>query len=119
MTPVVDDLDGGELARAYLANYARVPEYARSLRRQGLAAEIDAITAGWSAGKQHAAAAVSPAMLHSLVLPTDRESRLPLMEAYQAAGVTTVLLLPIVPTSDDNDPFASAQIILRAFARPA
>src|SRR5262249_30816125 len=41
--PVVTGVGGLERGRAYLAGYARVPDYERSLRMQGFDAEVDAI----------------------------------------------------------------------------
>ena len=67
--PTTRGVDGADRARAYVAAYARMPDYARSLRLQGFGDQVDAIAAGWVAGRERAKEAVSPAMVESLILP--------------------------------------------------
>ena len=108
--------DGRERARAYVARYARVPDYARSLRLQGFDDEVGAIVTGWAEGGKRAEQAVSPAMVESLILTSDREHGSILLEAFEAARVETALLLPIRSLEHDANAFEDAEMVLRTFA---
>src|SRR5262249_56401786 len=112
---VAPGADGPERARAYVANYARVPDYARSLRLQGFGEEVDAIAAAATEGAGPAPVA-SPAMAEALILTPDREDGPTALAAYEAAGVETILLLPLRSGASPASPFENAEMVLRTFA---
>lgn len=116
--PVVLGADGLERARASIASYARVPDYARSLRLQGFEDEVDAIVAGWMDGGDRAEQGVSPAMIASLILSPGGDGGQTTLAAFGAAGVETAVLLPIHPREADADAFANAERVLSTFAPP-
>ena len=103
-------------ARASIASYARVPDYARSLRLQGFARELDAIAEGWAGGRERAVAAVSPSMVDSLVMSPEPSQGRTMLAAFEAAGVETAVLLPGRSPRPDAYPLESAETVLRAFA---
>jgi probable F420-dependent oxidoreductase len=105
-----------ERARAYVAHYARVPDYARSLRLQGFGDEVDAIAAGWVEGRKQAEQIVSPTMVKSMILTSDLEEGPISLEAFEAAGVETALLLPIPSLEHEASALENAEMVLRAFA---
>jgi probable F420-dependent oxidoreductase len=105
-----------EVARASIASYARVPDYARSLRVQGFGDEVDAIAVAWAAGRERALEAVSASMAESLILPPGRERARTLLDAFEASGVETAVLLPLQPLQPDAGPFANAERVLRTLA---
>jgi probable F420-dependent oxidoreductase len=113
--PVTATAAGLDRARASLAGYARVPDYARSLALQGFDAELEAIAAGWREGPERAARAVSDAMLSTLVVAAGAEAE-PALAAFAAAGVHTAVLLPSRPPH--ADPVESATAVLTTFAPP-
>jgi probable F420-dependent oxidoreductase len=108
--------DRAERARACVAGYARVPDYARSLRLQGFGDEVDAIGAGWADGRSRAEQGVSGAMVESLILPEGREPGQIALAAFAAAGIDTGLLMPIRSLEPDAGAFESAATVLRTFA---
>lgn len=114
--PVILGADHLERARAHIAGYARVPDYARSLRLQGFEDEVDAIAAGWAEGSDQARQSVSPAMIPSLVLPPDPEAGQAALAVFGAAGVQTAVLLPIRPLEPDANALEHAETVLATFA---
>jgi probable F420-dependent oxidoreductase len=112
---VAPGADGPQRARAYVAQYARVPDYARSLRLQGFADEVDAIASGGPGGAG-TAPVVSPAMAEALILTPDRDDGPTALAAYEAAGVETTLLLPLRSREPDASAFDDAEMVLRTFA---
>jgi alkanesulfonate monooxygenase SsuD/methylene tetrahydromethanopterin reductase-like flavin-dependent oxidoreductase (luciferase family) len=83
-----------ERARAVLASYARVPEYARSLRQQGFGGTVDAV----HAATEHLARAVGDELVAALTLPCDVAVSRRRMAAFAAAGVDALMLLPTPPS---------------------
>jgi len=115
MAPVVGTGDP-DAARAYVAGYVRVPEYASSLRYQGLGAAVEAIQAGWADGRDRAAASVPDELLQSLCLPSDRAAAEALLAELANAGVRTVLLLPVGSAGAGATACDLADRVLWAFA---
>jgi probable F420-dependent oxidoreductase len=105
-----------EQARACVAGYARVPDYARSLRLQGFAAEVAAIEAGWADGRERAERSVGAAMAEALVLRAGGADGDAALTAFAAAGIRTVLLLPTRPLEPGAESFDNAAMVLKAFA---
>jgi probable F420-dependent oxidoreductase len=114
--PAAGGADALEGARASIASYARVPDYARSLRLQGFEGELDAIAEGWAKGRERAVEAVSPSMVESLVLPPGRQRGQAALDAFEAAGVETAVLLPSRSPRPDANALAGAELVLRTFA---
>src|SRR5262245_7696935 len=114
--PVADGADTLEGARASIASYARVPDYARSLRLQGFAGELDAIAEGWTRGRERAVEAVGRSMVESLVLPPDRQRGQAMLDAFEAAGAETAVLLPSRSPRPDANARENAELVLRTFA---
>jgi alkanesulfonate monooxygenase SsuD/methylene tetrahydromethanopterin reductase-like flavin-dependent oxidoreductase (luciferase family) len=114
--PAVGGADTLESARASIARYARVPDYARSLRLQGFEAELAAIEAGWANGRERAVEAVSPSMVESLVLPSGPREGQALLDAFEAAGVDTAVLLPSRASRPDATVLDNVEAVLRTFA---
>jgi probable F420-dependent oxidoreductase len=114
--PAAGGADTLEGARASIASYARVPDYARSLRLQGFEDELDAIAAGWAEGRERAVEAVSPSMVESLILPPGREQGRTALEALEAAGVGAAALLPIRSLRPDANALENVETVLRTFA---
>jgi probable F420-dependent oxidoreductase len=104
------------VTRSVIAAYARVPEYARSLRLQGFADAIDAIAAAWPAGSEHAARAVDDTLIDGLTLPLDRAAGRRLLAEFAAAGVTSVMLLPTTTRNTGVTGFDNAVRTLQTFA---
>src|SRR5262245_54992662 len=114
--PAAGGTDALEGARASIASSTRVPDYARSLRLQGFEGELDAIAAGWVKGRERAAEAVSPAMVESLVLPPGRQRGQAMLDAFEAAGAETAVLLPSRSPRPDANALENAELVLRTFA---
>src|SRR5262249_55028238 len=114
--PVVSGTDAIDQARAYLAGYARVPEYARSLRHQQAITGGDAMPPVTIRSDEGAEDLIDAAMVRSLVLPGDPEAGQSLLAAFQSAGVDTLLLLPIRPRASAADGYESAKRILHTWA---
>jgi len=114
--PVVLGAEGSERARAYVARYIRVPDYARSLRLQGFSEEVEATVAAWAHGQDRAAQSVDAAMAASLILAPGRDAGRAMLDAFDAAGVHTTVLLPIRFHDQDADACDNAETVLRTFA---
>jgi probable F420-dependent oxidoreductase len=110
------DADALESARASIAAYARVPDYARSLRLQGFEGELDAIAEGWTGGRERAIEAVGRSMVESLVLPPDRQRGRAMLDTFEAAGAETTVLLPSRSPRPDANTWENAELVLRMFA---
>jgi alkanesulfonate monooxygenase SsuD/methylene tetrahydromethanopterin reductase-like flavin-dependent oxidoreductase (luciferase family) len=80
--------DALPVARRALVPYALSPGYQPVLRRQGFAAEVDAIAAKWSGGERaEAPGQVSDAMVEELVLMGDMDDIRARVADYAAAGL--------------------------------
>lgn len=88
-------------ARRWLAQYALVPYYARSLERQGFGEEVVAIAARSKEGdREGAAGQVSEEMLRELALLGDADRVREGVRRYREAGLKTPVLL-LSPTGPD------------------
>ena len=114
--PVAGGTDELEGARASVASYTRVPDYARSLRLQGFEDELDAISEGWTKGRERAVEAVSWSMVGSLVLPPGRPQGQAALDAFGAAGVETAVLLPSRSPRPDASVRENVEAVFRTFA---
>jgi probable F420-dependent oxidoreductase len=103
VTVAVDE-DSPELRaslRQWIAAYLSAPEYERLVRRQGFAAEADAITAAWGRHDPgRAAACVSDGLLEALVALGDSATVAERLRSYGAAGATVV----VSPVASATDP---------------
>jgi probable F420-dependent oxidoreductase len=80
-------------ARRLIVTYALVPYYARAMREQGFAAEVDAIQRCWQAGDRSGAGGqVSAEMIDELVLTGSADHIRQRLEAYDEAGLGTAAL---------------------------
>jgi probable F420-dependent oxidoreductase len=114
--PVACGADALEGARASIASYTRVPDYARSLRLQGFEDELDAIAEGWTKGREQAVEAVSQAMVESLVLPPGRPRGQAALDAFGAAGVETAVFLPSRSPRPDASVLDTVETVYRTLA---
>jgi probable F420-dependent oxidoreductase len=114
--PATCGADALEGARAAIASYARVPDYARSLRLQGFEDQLDAIAEGWTKGRERAVEAVSWSTVESLVLPPGQAHGRAALDAFGAAGVGTAVLLPSRSPRPDADVRGSVETVYRTFA---
>lgn len=114
--PVVSGAESLDQAQSYVAGYARVPEYARSLRRQRLnvSGEPDLTPAANGAGP--ADELLDSDMVRALVLSGEPATGQAGAAAFAAAGVDTLLLLPIRPRHAPTNGFESAAGVLRRWA---
>jgi probable F420-dependent oxidoreductase len=96
---VAVDEDTAELRtmlRRHVASYGSTRAYNALFRRQGFAAEAEAMRMAWERRDGRAAAdAVSDAMLEDLFVFGDADRCRAQFEAYYAAGVRTPLVMPI------------------------
>jgi alkanesulfonate monooxygenase SsuD/methylene tetrahydromethanopterin reductase-like flavin-dependent oxidoreductase (luciferase family) len=84
------------MLRRHLASYGSTRAYNAFFRRQGFAAEAEALRAAWEQRDgRAAAAAVSDAMLEEVFVFGDAARCRARLEAYYAAGVRTPLVLPL------------------------
>ena len=82
--------------RRHVAGYGSTQAYNAFFRRQGFAAEAEALRAAWEQRDgRAAAAAVSDAMLEEVFVFGDAARCRARLEAYYAAGVRTPLVLPL------------------------
>lgn len=89
------------MLRRLLVGYATVPAYNALLRRQGFAAEAEAIAGAWSRGERsEALAAVSDELLEALYVFGSAADCAERLRAYSRAGVRTPLIAPITAASD-------------------
>ena len=98
----VCDRDGAlESARRDLFSYAVVPAYARAFTRAGFADEVEAITEAHARRDRDAAvAAVSDRMADAIDICGDEATVRAAVEAYEAAGVEHVVIMPMPWGSD-------------------
>jgi probable F420-dependent oxidoreductase len=96
---VAVDEDSAELRadlRRHIASYGSTRAYNMFFQRQGFETEARAMRAAWEQRDGKAAsAAVSDAMLDELFVLGDAERCRARLEAYYAAGVRTVLVMPM------------------------
>ncbi len=90
-----------EVARASIAAYGIVPVYNRYLARQGFEAEAERLRLAWTLrSRAEARLAVSDAMVDALCIAGDDDYVLQRLDELQLAGITTIVLNPIVGHAD-------------------
>ena len=86
------------LARTMFSSYITVPVYEKFYRWLGYGEQIDPMVAAWNAGDRKAAAEAAPwELIEEMFIFGSPEQMKERLTAFVAGGVTTPVLMPIVP----------------------
>lgn len=97
--------------------YVMVDVYNASIRRQGFAAEADAVRRLWDAGdREGASSAISDELLNGIFIAGDHDSCRAKLERFREVGIKTPVLFPVSVDGDPEVRVERARHVLEAMA---